>query len=85
MTLNLFSEIYYKIISSLSKLVNDKYWLGKIIAQSLPLYHFKRLKIDKCSLFMGKIILVGPALITKYLLLKIKNVESHEEKQWEHF
>lgn len=54
MTLNLLSVVYYKIISSLSKLVSDKYWLGKHIAQSLPLTHFKRLKIDKCSLFYGK-------------------------------
>lgn len=54
MTLNLFSVVYYKIISSLSKLVSDKYWLGKLIAQSLPLSHFKRLKIDKCSIFYGK-------------------------------
>lgn len=55
MMLNFASILYYKLVYGLSRLVSDKYWLGKRISKkTLPFSIFKRFEPSICKLYYGK-------------------------------
>lgn len=54
MILNFANSLYYKFVSGISKIINDKYWLGKRIAQILPPFsRVNRLTFRKSSIDYG--------------------------------
>lgn len=70
MILNFNRSIYSKLITCLSKLVSDKYWLGKRLADQLPVIRFKRLKIRKDSLIYGNSYIGEVSIDNKYAIIK---------------